>query len=948
MNSVYFFLPFILIASVGIYQDSFAVETVTGYDYFDTTNPDGSHTWSNHYPYIQNQQGQYVPFLNDGTKTETNHGSVILNTDGSYSFYKDGIIDSSPLFTDRIIAKYADVSDLTSWTYPNSINNDTPDILWDGDSFVSTKQSAIGKLEYKYILDNGKWKTQLEATNLSALTTKAFGFDQIIDLNRDTIKFGGQQRNLDNFNTVTFDKEWLTNNEAKVIDFLNDISFDFDLGFENLYSVTVYDTGINSSQLVFDYRTTDPLLPNETLVVDPTYSSNNPTVDGQMRDSGNNGSLDGNAFSKQDAITIHAVGRYELIDPFDGARAFYEFDVSSIPSMSNVVSAVFKFETGADIGTRDGCEFRTMSNQPSVSTDDQIWHAIGNGTMISNTCPTASSTNQSITLDSDMYDYIESQLSVDWVSIGIKSDTEGAQDATHHGVQYFAEESAGTPDPTLEITYHPIPDAVTTLTNSTVTATTANIQWSAPNLNGGTLQNYVVNYTNPHGNPLTFVANTTNTYYNVTGLAFGTNYSFRVSSGTEGGFNTTAPIATILNITTSTNIYSAISPSSLIVYNHNQSPSILDLEWIAPLMDNINGYRIFREAPVGGGFGIVTSNTTNSNQYYNNTGLTVNNYYNYKVAAINQSGISGNSSTYSMTTFHLPDSVDDLTATVSDLDILLDWTQPDILYGYLTGYNINYTTPLGVPLTVHVATTGDSDTDYIASGFANFEDYSFRVSAITTHGKNVTSANIANATAFDDFEIGTIDLDLDDGEVELPIYFVTSAVDADTSDVQVYYDPALQLACDFRYTLAGSNTTYTGLTENVDGALVYSNFTINGINNDVIDIDCWDELDDTVRGQERIGQAAFPLKDQITDFQDGVFGTNGKFGAFDFITLLIVVISMIGFNRTHPYVGVIAMFALIGFARYFDLIGDISVAFGAIMLVVALAVAYGRRENEID
>lgn len=232
----------------------FAEESYRGYDYLDVKNPDGTHTMSIGLPPYIFHNGMYVPFIfSSGNQIETEHGSVILNADGTYSFYKKGIIDGTPLFTDKIVGKYADISNLNSWIYPETLNIDTPDNSWNGNNFTSSKiKTGIGKLDYKYILNNGEWKTQLEATNLSSLTTKVFGFDQTIDLNSDTIKFGGVTRNLDNFNGITFDKQFLIANEGKVLDLLNGINFDFDLGFENLYSVTVYDTGVDKSRLVFD------------------------------------------------------------------------------------------------------------------------------------------------------------------------------------------------------------------------------------------------------------------------------------------------------------------------------------------------------------------------------------------------------------------------------------------------------------------------------------------------------------------------------------------------------------------------------------------------------------------------------------------------------------------------------------------------------------------------
>lgn len=1045
MNSLYFFLPFILITSVGIYQDSFADEIVTGYDYFDTTKPDGSHVWSSHHPYILNQQGQYVPFLNDGNKVETNHGSVILNADGSYSFYKKGIIDDTPLFTDKIIAKYADVSNLNSWTYPSSINNDTPDVSWDGDNFVSTKQGVIGKMEYKYVLSNGVWKTQLEATNLSGLTTKAFGFDQIIDLNRDVIFFGGQQRNLDNFDGTTFDKAWLEDNQGKVVNFLNDISFDFDLGFENLYSITIHDTGVGTSQLVFDYRTDTPLLPNETLIIDPTFSSTTGTlfqlpVTG-LADTACNTTL---GTKSSGASTSNAPYFRPSGDATNDSCVYvaYQTDISGIPNNAIILDVDFETDIADTPGWGNNagytCDYFEVTTDLTGTYDASMLADVKGGTKYidgGSDCHKSPATNNvSVDLGANANSKLQQRLATDDLfafSVVWNPQTRGANNVVSGGwsnteltVVYtiapnpptslscsgipFGYFCSWTPNNPSNVTgywiQHSPNNSTWAMSNRTLTANVTStsyyngfgiaqynyIRVNATNIDGGNstssnviyqrtdnipdapsiiatpvsatqidvvrtagasnggdvIDDYSLRASINGGGWTTLVSNSTiANFYNHTGVDWFDNYIvYQWRDGNDVGWSSYSANSTA--IISPPNTYSGLAPTNLKVYPDPPSPSKLDLEWIAPAMQNLNGYRIYREAPIGGGFSIIALNTSNANAYYNNTGLSVNTYYNYKVYALNSTGISGGSNTYSQTTYHLPDAVDDLTVTANDLvGFDLDWTQPNTLYGYLLGYNINYTTPEGLPLTVYIASTGDSDTDYEITGTSGSNEYSFRVSAITIHGKNVTGANIANGTAFDAFAIGTLDIS-EEGEDQRPITFAIHQIDSDTSDVVVTYDPALQLACDFRYALAGSNTTYTGLTENVNGALVYSNFTINGINNDIIDIDCWDELDTTTRGQERIGQSTIPIVEQVNSFQDGLFGTSGKFGAFDMMTIIIIIISMIGFNRSHPYVGVIVMFAVIGFARHYNFIQDITVVSGLIILVVALAIAYGRRDNE--
>lgn len=93
------------------------------------------------------------------------------------------------------------------------------------------------------------------------------------------------------------------------------------------------------------------------------------------------------------------------------------------------------------------------------------------------------------------------------------------------------------------------PDPITDLAASGTTADSTILTYTEPALNGGSLQNYVFNYTTPCGEPLTPLTNgTTATSYTVSGLDGAVCYSFRAAAATERGINTVG--ANIVNVTT--------------------------------------------------------------------------------------------------------------------------------------------------------------------------------------------------------------------------------------------------------------------------------------------------------------------------------------------------------------------------------------------------------------
>lgn len=84
----------------------------------------------------------------------------------------------------------------------------------------------------------------------------------------------------------------------------------------------------------------------------------------------------------------------------------------------------------------------------------------------------------------------------------------------------------------------------------------------------------------------------------------------------------------------------------------NTSSTII-IAWEPPVSSGNRGYlgwAISRESPVGGGFSVLTSNTNSVDMSYQDTGLSTNTVYNYKVAAVTRAGTGPYSDTFAVTT----------------------------------------------------------------------------------------------------------------------------------------------------------------------------------------------------------------------------------------------------------------------------------------------------------
>lgn len=495
------------------------------------------------------------------------------------------------------------------------------------------------------------------------------------------------------------------------------------------------------------------------------------------------------------------------------------------------------------------------------------------------------------------------------------------------------------------------PDAVTDLTSTSTTSNSVALDWTAPSAGGGGqyITGYQINKTSPWGLPLVLVNDTgnTNTDYTATGLTFGTQYSFRVSAWTNntGGHPFNNATGNILNVTTTSTTYSGVAPTNLVA--SSDSATQIDLQWTASTMQNKNGYRIQREDPIGSGWDTIVSNTTNTNIYYNNTGLTSNLIYNYRVLAMNGSGISSPSNEYDMTTFHKPNAVNDLTGSATSLSVIvLTWTVPISYAPEITGYQVNYTTPEGNPQTIF-SSTPTTPTATI-TGLGVGLPYSFRVSPITVHGMNATG-NIFNATTTTTYVLGDLPspdiTNLDD----FSIFYNRTQYNATRIYLDVTYPNSYDLDCNFLFKFSRANQTYSSLAgtpitgPGSDTDNERYRFTIDGANDEIINVRCWDDATDD-EAKYIITITDFELLNQIDNLHNGTYGTMGQIGGLDIVVLIVVIIGMIGFNRVTPIAGVIFTIITVGALSVLGIIQTYQIIFPFLALVVLWAYTRTRQE----
>ena len=272
------------------------------------------------------------------------------------------------------------------------------------------------------------------------------------------------------------------------------------------------------------------------------------------------------------------------------------------------------------------------------------------------------------------------------------------------------------------------------------------------------------------------------------------------------------------------------------------------------------------------------------------------------------------------------------------------------------GYNVPPTVTLSAPavnslvdssttLTPVIADTLDATTTYSIPVTDPASTYSYAVAPITIHGSTILGAAITSISPELIFEGTLIDIPNEVNPNQAPILF-TKTVVGNNTNLMLTYSSALDITCETTTPFTSGKNTYANLAEtSLGNGKVFHTISFQNSDNTVVDVMCYDQTDPTIKGQARITQNIIPLKLQVDDFQNNVFGTGTTFGAIDLVTLIVVIVSMMAFNRKNPAVGLSVMAGMLGILSIFQIVQWETTALGGIILVVFLAWTKGVKRN---
>lgn len=213
-------------------------------------------------------------------------------------------------------------------------------------------------------------------------------------------------------------------------------------------------------------------------------------------------------------------------------------------------------------------------------------------------------------------------------------------------------------------------------------------------------------------------------------------------------------------------------------------------------------------------------------------------------------------------------------------------------------------------------------------------------SAISTPTSNIVTLNYGS------FTNGNLNFNQTNTNV-IPMYFIQNNVNTTDTLLSLIYPNTFSVKCNLAYTFAFTNKTYGPPLASIPFSSTQSNssFKFHNVQNEIINIRCSDTITNNTANYV-ITQTSFPFQQQIANFRNGTFGTQGQFGIFDFTSLAVIILSMIGFNRKNEAVGAFFCIGIVGAAAFFQIVTLPTFIIGAVIVVGMLAYTSTRKQSD--
>lgn len=228
------------------------------------------------------------------------------------------------------------------------------------------------------------------------------------------------------------------------------------------------------------------------------------------------------------------------------------------------------------------------------------------------------------------------------------------------------------------------------------------------------------------------------------------------------------------------------------------------------------------------------------------------------------------------------------------------------------------------------------------SGAQGTQEYFEQAIIETTTGFNIATSNHVTLDYGTNIS-GNLNFNFTNNNVA-PFQFFRKDLNTTDTRLSVVYPNVFSVKCNLAYTFAITNSTYGPPLPNIpfDTNNKNSSFLFHNLQNEIVNVVCNDVITNAT-GKYVLTQSPFPFQQQVQNLRNGVYGTHGQIGILDFVTLGIIIISMIGFNRVNEAVGAIFSLIIIGACAAFQLIELPTFIAGAVIVIVMLAILSTRK-----
>ena len=294
-----------------------------------------------------------------------------------------------------------------------------------------------------------------------------------------------------------------------------------------------------------------------------------------------------------------------------------------------------------------------------------------------------------------------------------------------------------------------VPSAPRNLSATAAGSSAIDVDWDVPASNGGSpITSYEVSVSADGGVSWGPPQTTVLTEYQHTSLAAGVTRHYRVRARNANGFGSwTSAVSATTSTGTAPGPPRALTATAV-------SSSAIELSWSVPLSSGssaIIGYRIERSSTRTGGWREIEDDTGDTRTTYEDTGLSPNTTYYYRVSAINSyaTGIPSNVDD-AITQRDVPDAPRQLTARARGTSVIeLSWRAPSSSgTARVTGYQIQSSSTGTGRWRDLEDDTGNTRTTYEDTGLNPNTTRYYRVAAISDAGTSDWS-NVDDATTDD-------------------------------------------------------------------------------------------------------------------------------------------------------------------------------------------------------